>query len=284
MIRVKDPHKSIDFYQKLGFSLVDTLRQPEAQFDLYFLGHDAQGKSPSAGKQRSDRQGLLELTHNYGTESDEEYTVSNGNDEPHLGFQHLGIAVDDIDAARERLISLAVDRYVRTGEQGGRQTGAGRNEMAILQDPDGYYVELNPKGSTTAGTDISNYLFNFTGLRIKDPRVSLPWYTNVLGLKLHQQEGGENVTTYWLGYPGDSQSGSPRSVLEREGIVKLIWIHGSELEEGQVYHNGNNQPQGFGHLGETDLQTSSLVQPHCTLLPKECIMLTRTHLCSDRCP
>ncbi|EEY22928.1 lactoylglutathione lyase [Verticillium alfalfae VaMs.102] len=172
---------------------------PENHFDLYFLGFDVKGQSYSAGKIRSDRQGLLELTHNYGTELDEGYTISNGNQEPNLGLEHLGITVVTSSAAEPSNFSAGVE----------------------------------------------NRCFNSTGLRIKDPTVSLPWYTDILGMSLLLRSDKQGQTTYWLGY---LDGGPSRSVHQREGLVKLIWTHGSELELGKVYHNGNDQPQGFGHL------------------------------------
>ena len=34
----------------------------------------------------------------------------------------------------------------------------------------------------------------------------------------------------------------------KEGLLELTWNYGTEKEEGKVYHNGNDQPQGFGHI------------------------------------
>ena len=53
---------------------------PESKFSLYFLALD----SPNAdghGKTWTDREGILELTHNHGTESDPNYQINNGNGE-----------------------------------------------------------------------------------------------------------------------------------------------------------------------------------------------------------
>jgi lactoylglutathione lyase len=61
-------------------------------------------------------------------------------------------------------------------------------------------------------------------------------------------------TTYWVGYIDEAPE---RAVVEREGLLKLIWIHGSELKKGQVYHNGNAEAQGFGHLGKWFPPTNS---------------------------
>lgn len=58
--------------------MIRKIEQPEAKFDLYFLGYDSP-KAVSHGNHFSDREGLIELTHNYGTETDAEYKVSTGN-------------------------------------------------------------------------------------------------------------------------------------------------------------------------------------------------------------
>lgn len=82
MIRVKDAQKSLDFYQKvLGMSLLRTLENESAGFNLYFLGYPGQQNVPEGGD-FSQNEGLLELTWNYGTEKDEAFKYHNGNDNP----------------------------------------------------------------------------------------------------------------------------------------------------------------------------------------------------------
>lgn len=90
MIRVKDIEKSLKFYQEvLGMSLFHTAEQAAAGFNLYFLGYPgAQGAPAETGHPPIDREGILELTWNYGTEKDESFKYHNGNDEPQ-GFGHL---------------------------------------------------------------------------------------------------------------------------------------------------------------------------------------------------
>jgi lactoylglutathione lyase len=92
MIRVKDAAKSLKFYQDVcGMQLFRTLENKEAGFNLYFLGYlgeqGAQGGSPS-DQQTAEREGLLELTWNCGTENDASFKYHNGNDEPQ-GFGHI---------------------------------------------------------------------------------------------------------------------------------------------------------------------------------------------------
>jgi lactoylglutathione lyase len=96
MIRVKDPEKSLTFYQDvMGMKLIRTVEAKQASFNLYFLGYDEpQDKT-------GHKEGLLELTWNYGTEKDTDFKYHNGNDEPQ-GFGHICVSVDDIHAACDR--------------------------------------------------------------------------------------------------------------------------------------------------------------------------------------
>ena len=104
MIRVKDHEKSLAFYQDvMGMKLKRTSENKDAKFNLYFLGYgaDASEQSPEGVSAVADHEGLLELTWNYGTESDPDFKYHNGNDQPQ-GFGHICVAVDDLDAACAR--------------------------------------------------------------------------------------------------------------------------------------------------------------------------------------
>jgi diguanylate cyclase (GGDEF)-like protein len=41
---------------------------------------------------------------------------------------------------------------------------------------------------------------------------------------------------------------SDSQIPHREGLLELTWNYGTEKEADFKYHNGNDQPQGFGHL------------------------------------
>jgi lactoylglutathione lyase len=87
MIRVKDAEKSLKFYQEaLGMSLQRKSENPNAKFNLYFLGYGEKGGGTGNGTAHSE--GLLELTWNYGTEKDESFSYHTGNAEPQ-GFGHI---------------------------------------------------------------------------------------------------------------------------------------------------------------------------------------------------
>ena len=75
MLRVKDPVKSLAFYRDtLGMTLVDVLKFPQFDFDLYFLTTLPEGEAyphePGTAAAHnylwSMKGATLELTHNYG--------------------------------------------------------------------------------------------------------------------------------------------------------------------------------------------------------------------------
>lgn len=92
---------------------------------------------------------------------------------------------------------------------------------------------------------------NHTMLRVKDAEKSLKFYQEVLGMSLfrtHESQAG-GFTLYFLGYPGEK--GIPaegQTTADREGLLELTWNHGTEKDENFRYHDGNKEPQGFGHI------------------------------------
>lgn len=65
-------------------------------FSLYFLGYYDASVIPEDRKERVQwmfsQPACLELTHNWGTESDPDFKVHNGNTDP-KGFGHIGMSV-----------------------------------------------------------------------------------------------------------------------------------------------------------------------------------------------
>lgn len=88
-------------------------------------------------------------------------------------------------------------------------------------------------------------------LRVKDAEKSLKFYQEVLGMSLFRtnEASAAGFNLYFLGYPGDKgvPSGDQAS---REGILELTWNYGTEKDEAFSYHDGNKEPQGFGHICE----------------------------------
>jgi len=227
-------------------SVLKKLEFPEAKFDLYFLGFDAPG-AVSAGNNIWDRQGLIELTHNYGTESDSSYKINNGNAEPHRGFGHTCVSVDNIQAACAR-IEQAGYRFQK------KLTDGRMRHIAFALDPDGYWVEIigqklleTTENITT--TDTATYRMNHTMVRVKDAQKSLAFYQDVLGMTLVRthEAAAAGFNLYFLGY-GPAANGE--STADREGLLELTWNYGTEKDEAFSYHDGNKEPQGFGHICE----------------------------------
>ncbi|MFQ6575933.1 lactoylglutathione lyase [Pseudomonas sp. UM16] len=139
MLRVKDVTKSLDFYTRvLGFSLVEKRDFAEAEFSLYFLALVDKAQIPADAAKRTEWMksipGILELTHNHGTENDADFAYHNGNTDPR-GFGHICISVPDIRAACERFEQLGVTFQKRLSD--GRM-----KHLAFIKDPDDYWVEI----------------------------------------------------------------------------------------------------------------------------------------------
>ncbi|XP_071962265.1 lactoylglutathione lyase-like [Antedon mediterranea] len=140
MYRIKDPKVSLDFYTRvLGMRLLHTLDYPSMTFSLYFMGYCKAEDIPVDIAERTKwcflQKGTIELTYNYGTESDPEFKgYHNGNTEP-KGFGHIGLSVPDVDVACKRFEELGV-KFIKKPNDG-KMKG-----LAFIQDPDGYWIEI----------------------------------------------------------------------------------------------------------------------------------------------
>jgi lactoylglutathione lyase len=139
MLRVKNIEKSLDFYTRvLGFRLVEKRDFAEAEFSLYFLALVKPEEIPADDAARSKWMksvpGILELTHNHGSEHDASVVYHNGNSDPR-GFGHICVSVPDIVAACERFEQLGVNFQKRLSD--GRM-----KSIAFIKDPDEYWVEI----------------------------------------------------------------------------------------------------------------------------------------------
>jgi lactoylglutathione lyase len=84
MIRVKDPEASLNFYRDIfGMTLIQKWDYQQGQFSLYFLAYDSAPNALDKGKDVFAREGVLELTHNWGTEKPEsDWKAHTGNSDP----------------------------------------------------------------------------------------------------------------------------------------------------------------------------------------------------------
>ncbi|KAF7669572.1 hypothetical protein LDENG_00173790 [Lucifuga dentata] len=139
MLRVKDPAKSLDFYTRvLGMTLLQKVDFSSMHFTHYLLGYEDKSEIPVDIRERTawtfSCRATVELTHNWGSESDKSLSYHNGNIEPR-GFGHIGIAVPDVEEACTFFEQQNV-RFVKKPDTG-KMKG-----LAFIQDPDGYWIEI----------------------------------------------------------------------------------------------------------------------------------------------
>jgi lactoylglutathione lyase len=96
------------------------------------------GKVPEDEGKRTawtfSQHGILELTHNWGTEHDPDFKYHDGNQQPQ-GFGHICFSVPDLTAAVQWFDENQVN-YVKRPEQGKMKN------VAFIKDPDGYWIEI----------------------------------------------------------------------------------------------------------------------------------------------
>eukprot|EP00386_Alphamonas_edax_P006360 GDKI01020604.1.p1 GENE.GDKI01020604.1~~GDKI01020604.1.p1 ORF type:complete len:330 (-),score=94.37 GDKI01020604.1:18-1007(-) len=259
MYRIKDPKVSVPFYeQHFGMKLIHKYDFPADKFSLYFLERPREGTSlPTPGTPESEQYlwtmggTCLELTHNYGTENDDSYRVNNGNVEPHRGFGHIAFNCRDVYKSCETLEKNGVKFQKKPDE--GRMKG-----LAFALDPDGYWIEIVKR----ADDDTWQEEFNLsqTMLRIKDPKLSLPFYSNILGMTLVRELHMSDFSLYFFAHiPKGVEVPDPKSDAAREfgktlwqPVVELTHNHGTENDPNFSYANGNDETRGgrgYGHIG-----------------------------------
>lgn len=140
MLRIRDPEPTLDFYTRvMGMRLLRKLDFPEMSFSLFFL-HRAQAgvEVPEEVGERTrwtfSQPGILEFTHNWGTEKDAGFRYHDGNAQPQ-GFGHLCFSVPDL-AAAQRWFDENQVVFVKRPDQGKMKN------VAFIKDPDGYWIEI----------------------------------------------------------------------------------------------------------------------------------------------
>ncbi len=126
MLRVKDLDKSIAFYTKvLVMDVIKKTEYPNGKFTLVFIGYG-----------NEDEETLIELTYNWGVT---EYELG-------TAFGHIAIEVQEMQEVCA-LANLHGGRVTR--EPGPMKFGGARN-IAFIEDPDGYKIELIERKSMFA--------------------------------------------------------------------------------------------------------------------------------------
>lgn len=244
--RVKDPVESVAFYENnFGMKLQKKMDFPSMKFSLYFLSfpNDNMPLNKNNEPDVFGISGMLELTHNWGTENNPDFTVSNGNVEPHRGFGHICFSVANIGKYCEELEAKGV-QFKKKLSNGRMKT------IAFVLDPNGYWIEIidylnTANGATLPGKDVGSR-FNHTMIRVKNPVKSLEFYQNVLGMKVLEvsEHANAKFTNYFVGYPVPEGE----SWKSMEGVLEMCHNYGTEDDPDFKYHTGNQAPQGYGHI------------------------------------
>lgn len=114
-IRVMNLEKSLKFYQE-ALGLIVTRRKdfPEHKFSLVYLSNVEGGYE-------------IELTYNYDVEKP--YELGNG-------FSHIAVEAEDLEAMREKHVSLGYEVTPLKGLPGTKPS------YYFVTDPDGYKIEV----------------------------------------------------------------------------------------------------------------------------------------------
>ncbi|MGI9280377.1 MAG: lactoylglutathione lyase [Endozoicomonas sp.] len=126
MLRVGDLDRSIAFYTDvLGMKLLRKHDNEQYEYTLAFVGYADESE-----------QAVIELTYNWGTK---EYDLGNA-------FGHIAIGFDDIYATCETIRANGGNITREPGPVKG-----GTTEIAFVEDPDGYKIEMIQNKSASQG-------------------------------------------------------------------------------------------------------------------------------------
>ncbi len=118
-----------------------------------------------------------------------------------------------------------------------------------------FNTEQHPGVHEQVPEQTRGFVFNHSMLRVKDPQRSLDFYTRILGMRVLRKVDFPEMkfSLYFLARP--SEEAAPEDPQERmawtfsrQAILELTHNWGTEDDPEQRYHNGNDQPQGFGHI------------------------------------
>lgn len=119
-----------------------------------------------------------------------------------------------------------------------------------------FTTETYPGVVAAAPEATRQFVLNHTMLRVKDPAVSLAFYSHVLGMRVLRKLDFPEMkfTLYFLAkieegndVPEDTGERTAWTFSQR-GILELTHNWGTEDDPAFKYHDGNAQPQGFGHI------------------------------------
>ncbi|WP_027847761.1 lactoylglutathione lyase [Marinospirillum minutulum] len=128
MLRVGDLDKSLHFYTEvMGMKLLRTSKNEEYRYTLAFVGYGDEANTT-----------VLELTYNWDTDN---YDLG-------TGYGHIAIEVEDVYTSCDKLRAAGAKITREPGPVLG-----GTTEIAFVEDPDGYKIELIAKKGAGKGLE-----------------------------------------------------------------------------------------------------------------------------------
>jgi len=285
MLRIKDPKVTIPFYEKhFGLKLIHWIAFPQWKFTVYFCERPREGQAvPACSLEKTGVENekylhtmngaTVEFTHNHGSENDATFKAWNGNtgrdgdgpnyaEEPAArGFGHIAFNCDDVYQACEILEKNGVKFQKKPDE--GRMKG-----LAFALDPDGYWVEIVRRQQMGWP---EYYNLSQTMMRVRDGPASIEFYTKFLGMTLIRcmEMPQYKFTNFFLAsitpaeldaamkLDTETDHSNGLDPTKPNGLTKILWNvcleltwnHGTEKDPNFKVHDGNAQPQGFGHIG-----------------------------------
>ncbi|KAJ9149789.1 Lactoylglutathione lyase [Pleurostoma richardsiae] len=124
-----------------------------------------------------------------------------------------------------------------------------------------------PEDHPTVGYQLNHFM-----LRIRDPKPTMHFYIDLMGMRTIFTTNTGPITVYYLGYPQTSAHRAdpaafsrdtlPHPVMSRTlGLLELCHYHGSEHQPDSYISTGNNPPSlGFNHLGFTVPDVTATVE------------------------
>ena len=252
--RVRDMSTSVNFFVEhfkmcLIHQLVDNnilysfLISPKHGEHLKKSNHACQDSLPAALLERAC------LILRAATSQELAYTekMNNGNEEPHRGFGHIAFNCNSVDESCSRLEAEGVTFRKRPNE--GRMKG-----LAFALDPDGYYIEICGRGASRFREEFN---LSQTMIRVKDPKQSIAFYRDILGMVLVREMHMSDFSNYFMASLPDEDDQSQAEPEKQRDFVHSLWNpclelthnHGTEKLDTFCYHNGDEPPfVGFSHM------------------------------------
>lgn len=264
MLRIKNPEKSLAFYRDImGMTVVSQFDFPQWKFSLYFLATLPEGTETKQFQEPTSDEAhqwlwntnlkVVELTHNHGDEAKDDLKMNNGNVEPNRGFGHIAFNTVDVYGACDELEAKGVAFQKKPND--GRMKG-----LAFALDPDGYWIEIVRRESDAECGFTHKFNLSQTMIRVKDPKKSIPFYRDVCGMSLVRELHFPKAkfSLYFMANLTDEEkktlppadSDEANNYIKRlfNPVLELTHNHGTEDDADFSYHNGNEDPKGFGHL------------------------------------